>query len=208
MNDWDRWVALWRELGRPADRAVFEELLARYAEPHRAYHTLEHVRDCLSELEDARHLSQRPAELELAVWFHDAVYDPRRYDNEERSAQRAYRRAIDQGLDEDAAARVRDLILATRHDAAPVDTESALLVDVDLSILGRPAVEFDRYEAQIRREYAWAPEPVFCKKRAEILRAFLERSSIYWTDHFRGRYEQRARLNLRRSLASLGCIDV
>ena len=197
MSDWDRWVALWCELGGTADRAVFEELLARYAEPHRAYHTLEHVRHCLDQLDAARHLSQRPAELELAIWFHDAVYDTHRSDNEERSAQWAHQHMLEQGLSDEAAARVRDLILATRHDALPAGPEAALLMDIDLSILGQPDTEFDQYEAQIRQEYIWVPERVFRGKRAEILRTFLQRDSVYQTKRFRERYEQQTRRNLR-----------
>ena len=203
MNDWERWVALWRELGKPASRAVFNELLAHYAEPRRAYHTIEHVRDCLAQLDAVQHLSKRPAELELAIWFHDAVYDTHRSDNEECSAQWACQHILEQGLPEDVAARVRDLILATKHDALFSDPEVALLVDIDLASLGCPVDEFDRQEPRIRQEYDWVPETAFREGRAKILQRFLERDSIYQTDYFRERYEHQARLNLERSLASL-----
>jgi predicted metal-dependent HD superfamily phosphohydrolase len=204
MNDWDRWMMLWRELdAKPADRAMFERLLERYAEPWRAYHTLQHVRDCVRHLDEARHLSQRPAETELALWFHDVVYDTHRSDNEGLSARWAHQYALDQNLSETVALRVHDLILATKHDAPPLNPDAALLTDIDLVILGQPVAEFDLYEAQIRQEYSWVPEMAFCEGRAEILEGFLQRDSIYRTDHFCDRYERQARLNLERSLASL-----
>jgi predicted metal-dependent HD superfamily phosphohydrolase len=216
MDDWERWVKLWRAFGaKPADRSVFEQLLARYAEPWRAYHTMQHVRDCLRHLDEAKHLSQRPAEIELALWFHDAVYesspaqsagelyDTQRSDNEELSARWAYQHALDQNLPEAVALRVHDLILATKHDAPLLNPEAALLADIDLVILGQPAPDFDLYEVRIRREYSWMPESDFCKGRAKILEGFLRRDSIYRTGHLRDRYERQARLNLERSLLKL-----
>ena len=204
MSDWDRWVALWRELGAErVDRSVFEQLLERYAEPWRAYHTVQHVRDCLRLLDGARRLSQRPTEVELALWFHDAVYDTHRADNEELSARWAHQHSLDQNLPENVAVRVHDLILATRHDTPLLNSEAALLTDIDLVILGQSVAEFDLYEAQIRREYSWVPEMAFCEGRAKILEGFLQRDSIYRTAHFRDRHERQARLNLERSLANL-----
>jgi len=226
MDDWERWVKLWRELGaKPADRAVFEQLLERYTEPWRAYHTMQHVRDCLRHLDTVRHLAQCPAEIELALWFHDAVYgekplgafplgispalcagemhDTHRSDNEELSARWAYQHSLDQDLPEAVAQRVHDLILATKHDAPLLSSEAALLTDIDLAILGQPEAEFDLYEARIRQEYNWVPEMAFCEGRAKILEGFLQRDSIYRTEHFRGLYERQARFNLERSLRSL-----
>jgi predicted metal-dependent HD superfamily phosphohydrolase len=204
MDNQDRWVALWHALGaKPADRMVLERLVEHYAEPWRAYHTLHHIHDCLRLLDGARHLSQRPAEIELALWFHDAIYDPHRSDNEVLSARWTYQHALEQGLPTDVAARVRDLILATRHDAPPSDVEATLLVDIDLAILGHPVPEFDLYEAQIRREYGWVEEQDFCEARAAILEGFLQRGAIYRADCFYERYEYQARLNLERSLTNL-----
>jgi predicted metal-dependent HD superfamily phosphohydrolase len=154
-------------------------------------------------LDEVKHLSQRPAEIELALWFHDAVYDTRRSDNEELSARWAHRHALDQNLPADVASRVRDLILATRHDVHPPNAEAAPLADIDLTILGQPAPEFDLYEVQIRQEYSWMTELAFCEGRANILESFLQRDSIYRTDYFCDRYERQARLNLEQSLANL-----
>jgi predicted metal-dependent HD superfamily phosphohydrolase len=171
---------------------LLAELRARYAEPQRHYHTLAHIEHCLEEF-DPRQAAD-PEAVELALWFHDAVYDPRRPDNEEKSA--AWLLEV---LPE--ARRAAALILVTKHHRASTPDE-ALLVDVDLAILGQPEPRFDLYERQIRAEYAWVPEDVFRRKRGEILRGFLGRPSIYQTDTFRAKYEAQARRNLERSLTS------
>jgi predicted metal-dependent HD superfamily phosphohydrolase len=98
---------------------------------------------------------------------------------------------------------VRHLILATRHDGSPPAGDAALLVDVDLAILGSPAERFDEYEQQVRQEYSWVPGFVFKRKRAEILEGFLRRPALYHTEHFRSRYEAVARANLTRSIRQL-----
>ena len=166
-------------------------LKARYAEPHRRYHTLEHIEHCLSEF-DPRQAAD-PKAVELAIWFHDAVYDPRRSDNEERSAAWLLELMPEQTK---AAAMVR-----VTKDHRPSTPDEALLVDVDLAILGQPAERFDRYERQIREEYSWVPSLIFHMKRRSILKGFLDRPFIYQTEPFRAKYEAQARRNLARSLA-------
>jgi predicted metal-dependent HD superfamily phosphohydrolase len=102
------------------------------------------------------------------------------------------------------ADRVRQLILATRHDAAPVSPDAALVVDVDLAILGAPADRFDEYEQQVRQEYAWVPGFLFRRKRRQILEAFLARPYLFHTPSFRTSYEDQARANLERAIERLG----
>ena len=164
-------------------------LKARYAEPHRRYHTMEHIEHCLREFDPRQ--AREPEAVELAIWFHDAVYDTRRSDNEERSAAWLLELMPE-------AKRAAELILVTKHHRASTPDE-ALLVDVDLAILGQPGDVFDRYERRIREEYAWVPGILFRHKRAKILRGFLERPFIYGTEHFRAKYEAAARANLLRS---------
>ena len=84
-----RWVALWQALGRPAPALVFEALAERYAEAHRHYPTAQHIAECLAHFDGARALCEQVPEVEIALWFHDAVYDPRRNDNEDRSGDLA-----------------------------------------------------------------------------------------------------------------------
>ena len=195
------WDHAWRELGTPVpDDALFAELQARYREPHRAYHTLQHLDECLDSLARERSHAQRPAEIALALWFHDAIYDVNRHDNEERSADWARQALLAAGAPADAAERVRALVMATRHEAQPQQADAQLLVDLDLSILGAPAPRFAEYERQIRIEYAHVPPDVFEPRRRRILGAFLAREPLYLTPSIRAQREAQARLNLRQAI--------
>lgn len=201
----ERWRDLWRRVGAATDPApIFAALAERYGEPHRAYHTLAHVARCLWELDHARLLAERADEVELALWFHDAIYDPHASDNEARSAAWAARWLDAGGVAAESVARVAALIQATDHRASPPPGDASLVVDVDLTILGAPEEEFDAYERQIRREYAFLPEPAFRAGRRGVLERFLARPRLYATPLFHARYEQAARANLARSLARLG----
>jgi predicted metal-dependent HD superfamily phosphohydrolase len=182
---------------------VYEEVVARYAEAQRRYHTPRHLEECFDVLDAVRGEAERPAEVELALWFHDAVYDTRRHDNERRSAEWARSVADHAGLGTQVGERVAALIMATRHDATPVGADSGVLVDVDLSILGAEALRFDEYERDVRAEYDWVPEAVFRRERRKILEQILGRERIYSTQRMRESHEARARENLRRSLATL-----
>jgi predicted metal-dependent HD superfamily phosphohydrolase len=206
MMTFERWSTMWSHLGAGAGshgETVFQAVIQAYSEPHRRYHTLAHLQDCLQQFDTACALAMRPAEVEAALWFHDAIYDPRSSENEARSAQWAQEALRDAGTSAEIAQHVADLVLVTRHNARPVGADACVLVDIDLSILGRAPEEFDAYECQIREEYAWVPEPIFRQKRADILQSFLTRRVIYETSLFQSRYEAQARQNLARSIARL-----
>ncbi len=199
-----RWREMWRGLCLEGPNAeLLQLLLTRYREPWRAYHTTQHLLECFAHFDFARHLASAPAEIEFALWFHDAVYDPRREDNEEASAKWAEQVLLRAGATEPLRARVHALIMATKHDTAPTSHAGALIVDVDLAILGASEARFDEYETQVRQEYAWVPAFIFRRRRAQILEAFLERNPIYRTALFQERFEALARGNLRRALARL-----
>lgn len=196
------WERAWNGIGASADgKFLFEQLVVRYSEPHRKYHSLQHLGECIAALEPALHLAAHPAEVEVALWFHDAIYETRRSDNEARSAAWARTALIESQVSREAAERVHALIMATRHAALPFMPDEQLLVDVDLSILGAAEPRFAEYERQIREEYAFVPGWLFKRKRHAILRGFLERPCIYSTPHFHAALEQRARENLSRALS-------
>jgi predicted metal-dependent HD superfamily phosphohydrolase len=200
----ERFIALARRLGASADPApVAADLLRRWAEPARTYHSLRHLDDCLAQLDAAPAQSADRDLVESALWFHDAVYDPHAGDNEDRSAELAREQLTKLGVTGTSADAVAALVLATRHRARPEDAEGRLVCDIDLSILGRPADEFDRYDREIHAEYQWVPEVHYRRERAAVLRGFLEREPLYLTPYFRQRYEQPARANLRRAIAGL-----
>lgn len=196
------WQRVWEELGAQGNQqALFNQLIASYSERHRHYHTLQHLRECLQSLEAARTLAQRPAEVELALWFHDAVYDVHRDDNEERSAEWAAMAVRNAGLQDAVAQRVHALVMATKHKALPAGIDAQVLVDVDLAILGAAEARFDESDMQIRREYAHVPEATFREGRCRVLRSFLERPRLYATEAFHQALEERARRNLARAIA-------
>lgn len=196
------WQRAWRGVGAAGDGLAWcERLLACYQEPHRHYHTLQHLGECLAAFDQARALAPHPDEIALALWFHDAIYDVKRSDNEARSADWAREALLDAEVERAIADRVHALIMATRHDAVPADADAQLLVDIDLSILGADTARFAEYEAQIRREYAFVPGWLFRHKRRAILQGFLERPRLYTTPYFHDRLETRARENLARAVA-------
>jgi predicted metal-dependent HD superfamily phosphohydrolase len=198
-----RWRALWRSLGaRVVPERAFEELVASYEEAHRAYHRFDHVIDCLRVFDTVASAADRPAEVEAAIWFHDVVYDPKRDDNESRSANLAAHVLRDAGVDEAAARRILELVLATRHEVPPKTQDERLVLDVDLSILGRSPPEFLAFEEQIRSEYQWVPADVFHERRAAVLERFSRREPLFYTAELRSRFESQARANLATALRS------
>ena len=199
-----RFANLWQRLGGQGDASeLFAALVAAYAEPPRAYHNVAHLQDCLAQFDAARVEAQHPDAVEMALWFHDAVYDPRATDNEEKSAVWAIQALTIGGIAQATTARIAELVLITQHKAVPVGQDAALLVDIDLSILGRAPAVFDAYDRQIRSEYQWVPEPQYRERRTQVLAGFLERPCLYQTSFFHLRYEEPARRNLASAIARL-----
>jgi len=179
-----------------------ESVLARYREPWRHYHTLDHLTACLAWFEQTWRLADHPAEVEAALWFHDAVYDPRRSDNEERSAELADAILREGSAAIDVAARVARLVLATKRVTDPADADETLLTDIDLAILGAAPDRYVEYEHRVRAEYAFVPEDAFWQARSLLLHGLLARRTLYGTRFFFDRLEGPARENMARSLAA------
>jgi predicted metal-dependent HD superfamily phosphohydrolase len=199
------WNRSWFDLGGTVpDASVYEQIMQHYAEPHRHYHTLQHLEECLDLLSAIQLLNQDRAEIEIALWFHDAVYEPRRHDNEVQSAKWAANVMQSLGLEADVSLKIQALILATRHDVIVQSLSAQILVDVDLAILGASTARFDEYERQVRQEYEWVPEEDFHNARRHILNQFLARPWIYSTKYFQDRLEDSARANLMRSVSNHG----
>lgn len=196
------WARAWSGAGARGDgRALRDALLAAYREPQRAYHTLQHLTEGVALLDGVRALAAHPAEVTLAWWFHDAVVDLGRDDNEARSATWARQALVEAGVASDVAQRVHDAVLCTRHDAPPAPGDAQLLVDIDLAILGAAPARFDEYEDQVRREHAAVPDDAFRRGRRAVLEGFAARPALYGTPALRERFEAAARLNLQRALA-------
>ena len=176
------------------------ELLTRWSEPHRRYHDVEHLADVLSIVDEFGAV----AEVHLAAWYHDAVYDPRAPDNEEQSARLAVDRLNALAAGDRAGEVARLVRLTATHDPEPGDVNGVLLCDADLAVLARPADRYDRYAAAIREEYAHVPDDAFRAGRAAVLRRLLDLPTLYRTPELRDRWEAAARANLRRELDALG----
>ena len=177
-----------------------EELVAAYTAPGRHYHNLTHIEDCLGALARVDNLSAAEREiLSEAIWWHDVVYDATRSDNEELSAHLA-----EQHVREDFRQEVGRLIRLTKtHDVQPDDRLGAILISIDLAILGAEPARYDAYAAAIRQEFIHVPEADYRAGRAKVLSRFAARPVIFPDAVFAARYDRQARENLARELASL-----
>jgi predicted metal-dependent HD superfamily phosphohydrolase len=192
----------------PISGRIRDELVRAYSAPGRHYHNLAHIETMLALLRTHERALTDPASVEAAIWFHDAVYDTRRHDNEEKSAALAAERLAGL-LSPDRIARIISMIQATAGHVVPeglddaAKRDCAFLLDMDLAILGGAPNAFASYEEAVRREYGWVPEALWIEGRRKVLQAFLARAAIYASPPFRASHETAARVNLTRSLERL-----
>lgn len=188
---------------------LLPDLAARYAEPHRAYHGIDHIAALARLFEDVARGPTwlAPLEVQLAMLFHDAIYEPGRPDNEDRSADLA--RDTLRGSPLDGVVdipRIEQMIRATKHhdhldDLA--DHDLTHFIDADMAIIGAPPDAYDAYAHAVRREFASIPTPLFEQGRRAFLTKQLARDSLFHTPWFRARFESPARANLARELATI-----
>ncbi len=201
----DNWLEILDCLKLTDDASTFEKLINTQNEKTRAYHNLQHLNECFEKLEWAKtQLSNFDFDgVALALWFHDAVYNPRANNNEAKSNEwaqdflRGARASL--ALQE----KVERYIMATLHQNKPEDPNAQLMVDIDLSILGATQAQFAEYEKQVRKEYAWVPWFLYKKRRKAVLQHFLAMDSIYLLDCFKERFETQARINLQNAFNTL-----
>jgi len=202
----ERFRSLWvRSLLTDAESTaepVFEELARRYSEPRRCYHGWTHLLNCLDRFDLAAALMHDSAAVEMALWFHDAVYEPGAPDNEQKSAELFVLLARRQFFPE-FVNKVYEFILLTRHQEAPRGWDGRFAVDIDLSSFASSWDKFVRDSDNIRSENDHLADGVFYPKQVSFLRSLLERPSIFHSDYFYARYERIARLNITRLIAKL-----
>lgn len=200
----DRWLVL---AGiTPESIHLGDDLVARWAEPHRRYHTLEHLTRVLDGIDEFGEYADDVAAVRFAAWFHDAVYDggEASADNEELSAQLAETSLPTLGVAEARVAEVARLVRLTKgHAVADGDRNGAVLCDADLAVLGGSATAYRNYAEAIRQEYAEVPDELFRPGRAAVLRGLLELPQLYRTPVAVKRYEAKARANLTAEIAEL-----
>ncbi|MBB5036435.1 HD domain-containing protein [Prosthecobacter dejongeii] len=200
-----RWSHLWKAIPAEGDgHSCFGDLVNAYSQPHRHYHNLRHLSECLAELDEVKSLAHDPLALEVALWFHDAVYDSQSSsDNEALSADLAMDALSTGGVASDFIQQVRSLILLTKKHVPDTTQDAALMCDIDLAILGKDEPQFWAYEKAIRQEYVHVPLADYLVGRSRVLQDFLQRPQLYATPHFHERYEAKARRNLSASIACL-----
>ena len=205
-KDWVRLLERYKVVPGDAGPA-FDVLVAAYTAPERHYHNLEHLTEMFRVAGRLVPNTEDPPAVQLAIWFHDAVYDPRAKDNEARSGELAVDLLGPIGVPASAIEKVVRLVRATAHLATadpPGDRDTAALLDADLAILGASEERYRRYAADIRREYAFVPDEEYRRGRASVLRAFLARPRIY---HHQIMFEEgqgQALTNLATELKELG----
>jgi predicted metal-dependent HD superfamily phosphohydrolase len=196
----DLWHNLLRTWGVDSIQAdqKFEEIAAAYAAPDRFYHTLDHVLAVIATVESLAPNAKNPNAVKLAAWLHDVVYDSKASDNEERSADYAKRLCEELGIPD--GKQVAALILKTKTHDPGEDVDAQVLLDADLGILGAEDTKYQAYAENIRREYAWVPEPDYRKGRRQVLEKFVTRPRIF---HFLSHLEKPARRNLAAEIVQL-----
>lgn len=180
------------------------DLLERWAEPQRRYHTLDHLVAVLTRITELTAYADDPDTAALAGWFHDAVYRPDRAENEERSAALAERALTEAGVDADRVREVARLVrLTVTHDPAPADRDGEVLCDADLAVLAGDPADYAAYAASVRDEYAFVPDDVFRSRRADVLRRLLALPTLFRTPYGQERWEDVARRNMSTELELL-----
>ncbi|MEV6698893.1 hypothetical protein AB0M68_17145 [Streptomyces sp. NPDC051453] len=184
--------------------AYADDLLARWAEPQRRYHTTTHLKAVLDRIDVLEDHADDPALVRLAAWFHDAVYLPERSTNEDRSARLAERALTEAGLTERQVDEVSRLVVLTvTHDPDEDDRNGEVLCDADLAILAASPGAYAAYAAAVREEYGFVPDEPFREGRAAVLRQLLALPRLFRTPYGAAHWEERARENLTAELALL-----
>jgi predicted metal-dependent HD superfamily phosphohydrolase len=198
-----RFDGLCERLGAKGDPApVFDDLIARYREPHRRYHNETHLAFGLIQLDLLAGTCQHPDSVEFAFDYHDRVYVIGAADNEERSAGLAIDTLKRAGVPGHIQSLVGAYIMVTKPGQEPSTADQRVMADIDLAILGQERPVFVEYERQVREEYADVSEDTFWRQRKKILGSFLWRPSVYSTSRFRQLYETQARQNLSWTIAN------
>lgn len=191
-----RWINLMAELGFDENKETHRLILEAYSEKGRIYHSISHLQSVLECLDGVTNLAENKDEVELALWFHDAVYKPFSSSNEADSANWALVFLHRNGASKEMQDRVFELVMATAHDSSPKTTDEKLIVDIDLSVLGQPKSTYRRFSEGVRQEYRRVPSFIYRRKRKEVLSSFLSRKRIYSFERFQKLFEASARENL------------
>ncbi len=201
-----RFIHLWQRnlITNSQDNSthVFQAVLDCYREDHRHYHNDIHIDHCLGMLEEVRLGLNNPDAVELAIWFHDVIYDSGATDNEQRSAD-WFMHKSGQYLNDSVRQNVHDLIMSTMHDNSPETDDERILVDIDLSSFGLSWERFQTDGDNVRKEQLHLTDNEFYRKQIKFQESLLQRAQFYFSDYFHRHYEAKARKNLSKHLDRL-----
>ena len=198
----DYWALTAKQLSLDDDttQKFHASLYDAYSEVQRHYHSIQHIVECLEHFHQIKTHLDDTLSVELAIWFHDVIYNPQAHDNEQQSAD-YMQRMLENVLGAEQIAKIYAWVLATKTHAPTADTDLAYLLDIDLAILASDPMRFAEYECQIQQEYAWVEPSLYVQKRQQVLRHFLETQPLYQTPFFQKRYERQAKQNLAQALS-------
>lgn len=198
-----KWNNLCQRLNISDDQESFKNIISHYSEPHRHYHTLNHINSCLQELEPIKASLNNPEAVELAIWYHDIIYTIGQSDNEEKSAKFAKEFCRKNNLSSFFTKQVENHILATKHISSSNDLDSQYLADIDMAILGQSSNIFDKYEDQVCQEYLTLYSKSDYQKGRKVFLETVLKNPIYSTDFFKNKYQQSAENNIKRVIVNL-----
>lgn len=198
----DYWTLTAKQLSLDDDTTqnFYASLYDAYGEVQRHYHSIQHIVECLEHFHQIKTHLDDALSVELAIWFHDVIYNPQANDNEQQSAD-CMQQMLKNVLGAKQVAKIYAWILATKTHAPTADADLAYLLDIDLAILASDPMRFVEYERQIQQEYAWVEPALYVQKRQQVLRHFLEMQPLYQTPLFQKRYERLAKQNLAQILS-------
>ena len=205
-----RWLGLADALGieETAAHEIWLQLTTAYGADGRFYHNLNHIQHALEIADKLQDMATDFTAVQLALWFHDVVYDPHQTDNEAQSAAYAQRVLRPLGVSERILNRASGLILATKsHQTTTDDRNTFVMLDADLAILGAPPAQYDAYARAIRQEYSFVPDAAYRQGRTAVLQRFLARSPFYFTEWMRVRFDTAVTQNLTRELERIATED-
>lgn len=185
-------------------QTCWNEIESCYSENTRHYHNLSHLNYLFLKLEDYKSIVKDTDTLMYSIFYHDLVYNPKRNDNELKSANLAKKRLVELGLPLEKVENCFLQIMATKEHTDAVDKDTQILLDMDLGILGEPDEQYQVYIKNIRKEYSMYPNLLYNAGRKKVLKHFLEMSTIYKTKEFQLQYEKRAKRNLLSEFEGLG----
>jgi predicted metal-dependent HD superfamily phosphohydrolase len=183
---------------------ICEFIFLKYSEKHRVYHNLSHINALLSQAEIYKEKIAAFENIQLSIWFHDIIYNPKRFDNESESTKIAAEYLSELNVPKAKIEKVEQMISATaKHDSNGLDFDGKLFLDLDLAILGQGETIYQNYSKAIRKEYSFVPWFLYKRSRRKILENFLQREIIYFTEEIRQDFETQARLNLANEIKTL-----